>query len=186
MSPGPYEVEESQARRGSRSSSAESETSDATEVYYSTDNSLLEPFQNLRLDGAGAVADSSRPAHHSPAGVGQEAPVPSDAGAPIQPSGPFSMGDQPMAAAVMPPAGPPMRPRKPIKSDKAKKSRSSFGPPKVSSTPESSDHGDSSSDHGDSDADADLLAADMRVKYDSLRRQLKRARASMATSIKQT
>ncbi len=72
-----------------------------------------------------------------------------------------------------------MRPRKPIESDKAKKSRSSFGPPKVSSTPESSDH-------GDSDADADLLAADMRVKYDALRRQLKRARASMATSIKQT
>jgi hypothetical protein len=81
------------------------------------DGNMLAPFQNLRLDGAGAVADSSRPANHSPAGVGQEAPVPSGAGAPIQPSGPFSMGDQPMAAAVMPPAGPPMRPRKPIKSD---------------------------------------------------------------------
>jgi hypothetical protein len=47
---GSYEVEDRQARRGSRASSVESEeTDDATAVYDSTDSSLLEPFQNLRL-----------------------------------------------------------------------------------------------------------------------------------------
>ena len=45
-----YVVEDRQARRGSRASSVESEeTDDATTVHDSTDNSLLEPFQNLQF-----------------------------------------------------------------------------------------------------------------------------------------
>jgi hypothetical protein len=139
----------------------------------STDNSLLEPFRNLRLLGAGDVADNTRPANLSPATrVGQEAPVLSGAGAQISLSGSVSMSGQSVAAAI-PPSGPPTvpRPRKPERD--AKKSRSSFEPPKVSSTPESSDN-------GDSDDDAGLLAVDMsltqKVEYAALRRQLNRAR----------
>jgi hypothetical protein len=170
---GSYEVEDHQASRGSRASSVESEETDGTSAMGdSTDNSLLEPFRNLRLLGAGDVADNTRPANLSPARVGQEAPVLSGAGAQISLSGSVSMSGQSVAAAI-PPSGPPTvpRPRKPERD--AKKSRSSFEPPKVSSTPESSDN-------GDSDDDAGLLAVDMsltqKVKYAALRRQLNRAR----------
>jgi hypothetical protein len=58
---GNYEVEDRQASRGSRASSVESEETDGTSAMGdSTDNSLLEPFRNLRLLGAGDVADNTR------------------------------------------------------------------------------------------------------------------------------
>ena len=90
-----YEVEDHQARRGSCASSVESvETDGASAMGDSTDNSLLEPFQNLRLLGAGEVADTTPPANFSPAGGGQEAPVLSGAGAQISLSGSVSMSGQ--------------------------------------------------------------------------------------------
>jgi hypothetical protein len=53
--------------------------------------------------GDSDLAGSSRPAVHSPAGVGLAAPVQSGAGAPAQLSGPVtvseSMGDQPLNGA---------------------------------------------------------------------------------------
>ena len=149
-----YQVEDPQVRHGSRASSVESkETGDTSDVYDSTDNSLAEPFQNLRLRGAGAVADISRPGNRSPAGVGQGASDQSGAfGATIK------------AAAVVAPSAPPLRPRKHGTVPKAKKSRGSFKPREVSSTP-------GSSENGDSDGDAELFAADMsaamKVKYEA-------------------
>ena len=99
-----YEVEDRQASRGSRASSVESEETDGTSAMGdSTDNSLLEPFRNLRLLGAGDVADNTRPANLSPARVGQEAPVLSGAGAPISLSGSVLLSDQSKAAALFPP-----------------------------------------------------------------------------------
>jgi hypothetical protein len=150
-----YEVEDRQASRGSRASSVESEETDGTSALGdSTDNSLLDPFQDLRLLGAGAVADNTRPANHSPAGVGQGAPVQSG----------VSMGDLTKAAAVVAPSGPPLHPRKHEPVPKAKKSRGSFKPREVSSTP-------GSSENGDLDGDAELFAADMsaamKVKYEA-------------------
>ena len=66
-----YEVEDtSQARRGSRASSVESEEAGgSTDVYDSTEDSVLGSLQQLRLDGAADVARGSRPAALSPAGV---------------------------------------------------------------------------------------------------------------------
>ena len=58
-----YQVEDNRARRGSRASSVESEATDDTNaVYDSTDDSLLQPFQQLRLQGVSVDADIYRPA----------------------------------------------------------------------------------------------------------------------------
>ena len=166
-----YQVEDNRARRGSRASSVESEATDDTNaVYDSTDDSLLQPFQQLRLQGVRVDADISRPAALSPAGVGQEVPVQSGAGAQTQ----LSMGNQSVAAAISPPDPPAItRPRRPNHGVEAKKARGSFEPRRVSSTP-------GSSENGDSDDDAELFAADMspamQLKYAALRRQLRRAR----------
>ena len=170
-----YQVEDNRARRGSRASSVESEATDDTNaVYDSTDDSLLQPFQQLRLQGVSVGADISRPAALSPAGVGQEVPVQSGAGAQIQLSGPVLMGDSTVAAAIPPPSSPSVqRPRKPKRTVDTKPSRGSFEPPRASSTP-------GSSAKYDSDDDAELFAADMssamQLKYAALRRQLRRAR----------
>jgi len=170
-----YEVEDpSQARRGSRSSSVESEEAGgSTDVYDSAADSVLgDLLQKLRLDSAADVARGFRPAALSAAGVGQEVPVQSGAGAPIQLAGVDLMGDQFEAAAISPPGQPTVtRPRKPKHDVDKKSSRNSFGPPRASSTPGSA---------YDSEDDAELFAADMsaamQLKYAALRRQLHRAR----------
>ena len=171
-----YEVEDrNQARRGSRASSVESEaTGDSANVYDSATESVLGSLQQFRLDGAADVARGSRPAALPPASVGQEVPVHSGAGAQIPLSGSISMGNQSVAAASPPPDPPAIkRPRKPRHDVEAKKARGSFEPRRVSSTP-------GSSEEGDSDDDAELFAADMspamQLKYAALRRQLHRAR----------
>ena len=159
-----YQVEDNRARRGSRASSVESEATDDTNaVYDSTDDSLLQPFQQLRLQGVSVDADISRPAALSPAGVGQEVPVQSGAGAQRQLSGPVLMGDNTVAAAILPPSSPSVQcPRKPNRAVDTKPSRGSFEPPRASSTP-------GSSAKYDSDDDAELFAADMssamQLKY---------------------
>ena len=128
------------------------DSSDATEG--SRSNEVEDPFQDLRLFGAGAVADNTRPANRSPAGVGQGAPVQSG----------VSMGELTKAAAVVAPSGPPLHPRKHEPVPKAKKSRGSFKPREVSSPP-------GSSENGDPDGDTELFAADMsaamKVKYEA-------------------
>ena len=167
-----YEVEDhNQARRGSRASSVESEeTGGSANVYDSATESVLGSLQQFRLDGAADVARGSRPAALPPASVGQEVPVQSGAGAQTQ----LSMGNQSVAAAISPPDPPAIpRPRRPKHGVEAKKARGSFEPRRVSSTP-------GSSENGDSDDDAELFAADMspamQLKYAALRRQLRRAR----------
>ena len=69
-----------------------------------------------------------------------------------------------MVATVITPSATHSRPRKPETVPKAKKSRGSFKPREVSSTP-------GSSENGDPDADTELFAADMsaamKVKYEA-------------------